>query len=270
MSDDTQPASPAPAEQTPGATASTPVDTGASATPSAIEAGAETPDDNAEGEKPKKRNRDGRVSGRFKELTNKVKERDRVIAELTAKAAGTAAGEAPKRESFANYEDFVEAKAAYAAEQAFERKERERAEQRSADAKTERLSAFQSEMAAEAAADPAFAKAWQVVSADNFPVSPAMGDFIAESDDPASLIEYLASNHDEAKRLYRASPHEVARALARVEAKLVSAPPARTPQAPPPPPTVGGRSTPRVDLARLASQKDAEAYIEARRKQMGA
>lgn len=256
-----------PAEQTPGATASTPVDTGASATPSAADAGADTPATNeGEGEQPKPKKRGGGFQDRIKELTDKVRERDQRIAELSAKAGGEANdGAAPKRENFASYEDFVEARATYAAEQAFARKERERAEQSAADARDERVDAFVAGMTSAAAEDPAFQKAWQTVTAKGYPVSEAMFDFVSESDDPHALVEWLAGNRAEAAKLYHASPSLVSRTLARVEAKLVSSPPARTPQAPPPPPTVGGRSTPRVDMSKLASSKDASSYIEKRR-----
>lgn len=257
-----------PTDTPPGPQATQPADTGVPATPSAADASAETdkPED-GDGEQPKPKARGG-FQKRIGELTAKTRELERQLAEARASQGnGTASADAPKRENFANYDDYVEAKATFAAEQAFERKQRENAEGAVVKAKTERLTAFQSEMAAEAAADPAFAKAWQTASSDGFPISPAMGDFIAESDDPRSLIEWLSSNRAEAAKLYHADFGQVSRALARVEAGLVARTSARTPQAPPPPPTVGGRSTPRVDLAKLAST-NTEEYIARRREQM--
>lgn len=263
---DTAPTSPQPADAAP------PADTGVPATPPAADASAEpTIDDSGEGEQPKPKHRGG-FQKRIKELTDKVRERDQRIAELSAarQDSDANAGAAPKREDFASYEEFVEARAEWKAEQTVERKERERAEQASVQAKEEHAATFRDEMENDAAEDPAFAKAWATVTADGFPISPEIRDFVAESDDPHSLIEWLANNRAEAAKLYRAEPAQVSRALARVEAGIASKPPARTPQAPPPPPTVNGRSTPRIDMVKLAGNKDAESYIEKRRAELAA
>jgi hypothetical protein len=252
--------------------AAPPADTGVPATPPAADASAEAdkPED-GDGEQPKPKPRGG-FQKRIKELTDKVKERDQRIAELSAAKAGNDAnaGAAPKREDFASYEDFVEARAEWKAEQTVERKERERAEQASVQAKEERAVTFRDEMENDAAEDATFAKAWATVTADNFPISREVRDFIAESDDPHSLIEWLAGNRAEAAKLYRADSAQVSRALARVEAGIASRPPARTPQAPPPPPTVNGRSTPRVDMVKLAGAKTPDDYIAKRRAELAA
>lgn len=269
MSDDTQPAAPADTSPQPG-TAAPPADTGVPATPSAADASADTPaTTEGEGEdqpKPKPR---GGFQKRIGELTAKNRDLERRLAEVNAPKGGDQGDtDAPKRESFASYEEYIDARTEHRAKQTFASLERSRAEQAVAEARDERLSAFGLEMNADAAEDPAFQKAWATVAGDSkFPVSEAMFEFVSESDDPHSVIEWLAANRAEAAKLYSASPAQVARALARVEAKIAAAPPARTPQAPPPPPTVGGRSTPRLNLDRLASDRDATAYIEARRKQ---
>lgn len=257
-----------PTDTPPGPQATPPVDTGEATTPPAADASAETDKPEGEdGEQPKPKR--GGFQKRIGELTAKTRELERQLAEARApKGNGEAPADAPKRENFANYDDFVEAKATYAAEQAFERKQRESTEGAVAKAKTERIDAFAGEMNSDATADPAFQKAWQTVTAQGYPISEAMFDFVSESDDPHSLIEWLAGNRAEAAKLYHADAGQVSRALARVEAKIVSAPPARTPQAPPPPPTVGGRSTPRIDLAKLASAKNPDDYIAKRREQM--
>lgn len=272
MTDETQPVSPAPnADPTPGNPAPNLVDTGAATTPPAADAGAETPATNeGEGDQPKPRKRGGGFQDRIKELTGKIRERDQIIAELSTPKAGSDAndGAAPKRENYASYEAYIEALAEHRATQTFERKERESAAKASADARDDRMSTLKAEMAADAAEDANFAKAWATVSGNGFPVSDPMGEFIAESDAPHALIEWLANNRAEAAKLYNASPGEVSRALARVEAGIAKTATARTPQAPPPPPTVGGRSTPRVDLAKLAQNPNPAEYIAKRREQM--
>lgn len=272
MIDDNEPAAPAPDSPQP-ADAAPPVDTGEATAPPAADASADTPaTDDGEGEQPKPPKQRGGFQKRIHEQTAKIKALERQLAEVTAPKAvdDGAADAAPKREDFADYDEYIRANAAHAARQEFAKVQQEHAKARTVEAYDARVEALRTEMAADAAADPVFAKAWATVSAPGFPVSDHMGDFIAESDDPNAIIEWLANNRAEAEKLYSAPGAQVYRALARVEAKLVSAPPARTPQAPPPPPTVGGRSTPRVDLVKLASASDAEPYIEARRKQMGA
>lgn len=259
---------PAPTGSQPG-NAAPPADTGVPATPPAADASAETDQQGeGEGDQPKPKHRGG-FQKRIGELTAKNRELERRLAEVSApKGAGQGDADAPKRENFASYEDYIEARAAHTAKQTFADLERARAEKAVADARDERLSTFGAEMSSDAAADPTFQKAWATVTAQGFPVSEAMFEFVSESDDPHSVIEWLAENRAEAAKLYHASPAQVARALARVEAKQAAAPPARTPQAPPPPPTLNGRSTPRVDLVKLAGNKNAGDYIAKRRAEM--
>lgn len=269
MADDTnqptntaEPTSPQPDD------AALPADTGVPATPPAADASAEpTTDDNGEGDQPKPKPRGG-FQKRIGELTAKNRELERRLAEVRSPRGDGEGDAAPKRENFASYEDYIQATATHAAKQAYADEQRASAERAAAEAKDERAVAFRDEMDNDATEDPAFAKAWATVTADNFPISPAIRDFVAESDDPHSLIEWLANNRAEAIKLYRADFGQVSRTLARVEAKLASAPPARTPQAPPPPPTLNGRSTPRVNMDRLAAATDAEAYIKERKRQM--
>lgn len=260
-----------PTDTPPGPQATTPVDTGAPTTPPAADASAE-PNTQPEGEgdeSPKPPKQRGGFQKRIHEQTAKIRTLERQLAEVTAaKPAAPAADVELRRENFSNYEDFIEAKAIQAATKTFADKQRETTHAATVAAYDARVDALKAELTADAAADPIFAKAWETVSAQGFPVSDAMGDFIAESDDPNGIIEWLANNRAEAEKLYSLPASQVARALARVEARQAQAPPARTPQAPPPPPTVGGRSTPRVDLVKLASASNPEDYIAKRREQM--
>lgn len=271
MSDDTQPAAPAPTDPQLG-TAAPPADTGVPATPPAADASADPNaqpegDEGEQPEQPKKQR--GGFQKRIHEQTAKIRALERQLAEVTAPKpdAKGDADAAPKREDFASYEDYIRAEAAHTARQEFAKVQREHAKARTVEAYDARVEALRSEMAADAAADPTFAKAWATVSAPGFPVSDHMGDFIAESDDPNAIIEWLASNRAEAEKLYSAPGAQVYRTLARVEAKA-SSPSARTPQAPPPPPTVGGRSAPRTNMDNLARNKNPDEYIRLRREQM--
>lgn len=259
-----------PTDTPPGPQATPPVDSGAPTTPPAADASAETPPtDEGEDEQSKPKKRGGGFQDRIDKLTAQKRELERRLADVTTpKGADAAADDArPDRSKFADYEEWHRADTRWETRQEFNRIQRENAQREYARVSAERIGTLKTELAEAAAEDPAFAKAWKTVSADGFPVSDSMGEFIAESDNPTAVIEWLASNPAEAEKLYSASPAQVARALARVEAKQAQAPPARTPQAPPPPPTVGGRSTPRVDLAKLASN-NTEEYIAKRREQM--
>lgn len=261
-----------PTDTPPGPQATPPVDAGDATTPPAADASAETPatEDGEEGDQPAKPKNRGGFQKRIHEQTAKIRSLERQLAEVTAAKpadSGVADAEAPKRESYTNYEDFIEAKAEYAGRKGYAQAQHQRTLQANAEARDERMTKLKAELSADATEDPAFAKAWTKVTG-NFPVSEAMGDYIAESDDPHAVIEWLAENFAEAERLSKLSDRgPVFRALARVEAKQAQAPPARTPQAPPPPPTVGGRSTPRVDLAKLASASNPDDYIAKRREQ---
>lgn len=268
MTDETQPNPLAEPSPQPG-NAAPPADTGVPATPPAADAGAETdkPED-GDGEQPSKPKARGGFQKRIGELTAKNRQLERQLAEATAPKDAAQDDAAPKREEFASYEDYIRAEARHAARQAYADEQRANAERAVATARDERAVVFRDEMENDAAEDPAFAKAWATVTADNFPISPAIRDFVAESDDPHSLIEWLANNRAEAVKLYRADPGQVSRALARVEAKIAATPPARTTQAPPPPPTVGGRSAPRTNLDKLAQEKNPDEYIRLRREQM--
>lgn len=82
----------------------------------------------------------------------------------------------------------------------------------------------------------------------NFPMTTVMRDYLGVSDRPAEMAKWLAENEEEAGRIALLSDAVAVRALERAEAKLpAKAAPARTTKAPPPNPTVGGRSTANFD-----------------------
>lgn len=77
------------------------------------------------------------------------------------------------------------------------------------------------------------------------PVSEAAADLIAESDRTAEIAYFLAKNPNEAHRIARLPNHLQGAEIARIEAKVSSAPAARkTSNAPPPPPMINGTSSP--------------------------
>lgn len=73
----------------------------------------------------------------------------------------------------------------------------------------------------------------------NLPISEHAGEIIAESELAAEIAHYLANNPREAYDIYKMTPAQQGRALARIESR-VSLPTRKTSSAPPPPPTITG------------------------------
>jgi hypothetical protein len=76
---------------------------------------------------------------------------------------------------------------------------------------------------------------------DDLPVTETMADIIAESDRAVEIAYYLGKNPDQAARIANMPPHWQGTELARIEARLQSAPTVRkATTAPPPVPIVSG------------------------------
>jgi hypothetical protein len=132
----------------------------------------------------------------------------------------------PKREAFGDDQAYLQAQVEHlaekkAAEKLEERKKAEEAERRhdafleKAEKAAERYPDFQA-----------------VVSNPSLPISEAMAEFIAESDQSADLAYHLGKNPMKAAQIAQMSPIKAARELARIETEL-SQPP-KTSNAPPP------------------------------------
>lgn len=77
------------------------------------------------------------------------------------------------------------------------------------------------------------------------PVTEAASDLIAESPKSAEIAYFLAKNPADAHRIARLPAHLQGAEIARIEAKVSSAPqPRKHSNAPPPPPMIGGTSSP--------------------------
>ncbi len=97
----------------------------------------------------------------------------------------------------------------------------------------------------------------------NFPMTTVMRDYLATSDKPAEVAKWLADNPGEAQRISLLGERAADRALERAERNLTAKPPPKTTKAPPPVPTVGGRSTPSFD-PETASMDDYAAHWKKR------
>lgn len=103
----------------------------------------------------------------------------------------------------------------------------------------------------------------EIITSASFPGTVAMRDFLMETDKPADMAKWLADNPKEARRISLLSDAGQWRALERAEAKLAKPAP-RTTQAPPPVPTVNGRSTPAFDPDK-ASMEEYAAHWKAKK-----
>lgn len=108
-----------------------------------------------------------------------------------------------------------------------------------------------------------FDKVMDTITSDSFPINRVMMDFLGETDKPAEMAKWLSDNPSEARRISRLSDAVAVRALERAEAKLSAKPVPKTTTAPPPVPTVGGRSTPAFDPEK-ASMEDYAAHWKAK------
>lgn len=234
-----------------------PVETTAEATTAPAEEAAEEQPTEAEGEEtPQLKKPGGGFQKRISELTREKHEAKREAEQLRellskalngqqAKPAQVAEqSDEPRQEQFARYEDFVAAKAEWKAEQRVKATLGSIQQQVSvADQERARIEAaktFEREAKAQGKAIEGFEEALETVRSDEFPMTPAVADYLLNAEHKAALVKYLADNEDEAYRLSRLGAVAVGRELAKVEMRFASKPKPKTSSAPPPPATVSG------------------------------
>ncbi len=91
---------------------------------------------------------------------------------------------------------------------------------------------------------------------------PEVVEAIGLSDHGPALAYHLAKHLDEADRIARLPPHLAALQLGRIEAQITAPKPKPVTNAPNPPPTLGGGSASKKDLAKLS-------YADYRKQRMG-
>lgn len=242
----------APAQEAPA-----PVDETAEATTAPADEAAEEQPSEAEGEEPEKpRKPGGGFQKRISELTREKHEAKREaeqLRELLSKALNgqpakpaqeAEQSDEPRSEQFTRYEDYVAARAEWKAEQRVKATLGSLQQQVSvADQERARIEAaktFEREAKAQGKAIEGFDEALETVRSDEFPMTPAVADYLLNAEHKAALVKYLADNEDEAYRLSRLGAVAVGRELAKVEMRFASKPKPKTSSAPPPPATVSG------------------------------
>lgn len=212
-------------------------------TPAADDADGE---DAAEEVKPKKRRN---VQKRISELTRAKHEAERreqeAVRQLEALQATTAPEAAPKQEDFQSIDEFVLASARYEAKQEVRREletlsntvqqNQQQAEQtaRSADW----------EVKVEAARDK-YDDFDDLVLSDINPVSPAMAQAYAATDNGADVAYHIASNVKLAREISALNPTQAVIRIGQLSAKLAEKPNPRTTSTPNPVKTVKAKATP--------------------------
>jgi len=252
----------APAQEAPAT-----VETTAEATTAPAEEAAEEQPSETEGEQPQQKKPGGGFQKRISELTREKHEAKREaeqLRELLSKALNgqptkpapeaEQSGE-PRSEQYARYEDYVAARAEWRAEQRVQATLGSLQKQASAvdqeKARIEAAKTFEREAKAQGKAIEGFDDALETVRSDEFPMTPAVADYLLNADHKAALVKYLADNEDEAFRLSRLGAVAVGRELARVEARFSAKPKPKTSSAPPPPATVSGGAAAPQSIERM-------------------
>lgn len=169
------------------------------------------------------------------------KEIDRRIAEAMQKNAPQQPAEPeaiskPKPDQFATTEEYVEALAAFKAEEIFRTKTQEsESQRREAELRQRHQSVVTSYQERVEQAMEKYPDFEDIAYAPDVPITNAMAATIQESEKGPDIAYFLGKNPAEAQRIAKLSPFLQAKELGKLEAKLESAPaPVRTSNAPPP------------------------------------
>jgi hypothetical protein len=170
----------------------------------------------------------------------------------------------PRANQFDDYADFEAADelfkqadrkyiidlATYNAKQAMVRESQQTRQQQT---ETQKLSAFQDRLKAEAALDPdiiTLANTFHLPGPNQLPLSDAMQEAIKDSDVGPKLLRHFANNRAEVMRLAAMSPTTQLREIGRIEAAIINKPQPvvkHVTAAPDPIKPVGGNASPDVD-----------------------
>lgn len=197
-------------------------------------------------------------------------EQDRQAAPQQPAAQSQPADAAPVREQFQNYEEFIEARAAWRAEKAAAEKAQKVIEDAKNAEKAERTKGEQQKQAREwntrlEAARDEIEDFDEVCAESEAPLTEPMSRTLLELDKGAHIAYYLAKNPQEAERISKLSPSRQAAALVALEDK-VAKPVKPTTKAPDPINPVGHKAEVEKDISKMT---DAE-YSAYRKKRIAA
>lgn len=169
----------------------------------------------------------------------------------------------PKMEDFEDYEEYQAALTAYAATQALDSRELQRL-QAEDEAKYQAAIQFEQQRKAELTNHWDFQKEEgrskysdfdEVALNERLPVSPVLGEIIADSDFGADVLYSLAKTPDVLSELNNLHPLDMARAIGRIEAQVNAPKPKTITDAPAPTAPVRGNSAPRKDPEKMSYEE---------------
>lgn len=175
------------------------------------------------------------------------------------------ADDAPKRENFESYEDYIEARAEWRAEQkvqaALEQQAQRQQQQTQQTSQAQQVQRFQAQLQEVAKTLPDFQSVME--AADEVPLTQAMRDAILESEVGALLTYHLAKNPAEASRIASLSATGQIKALGAIEASLNRKPEPQVSKAPTPITPISGGSASVRDPSKMSMDE----YAAWRKKQ---
>lgn len=218
-----------------------------------------------DGPQPDKPSRDRRAEKRIASLTRKYEElltehgRLRGMIEAGNGRQPPQADQTParpQRDQFANWDDYQEALTDWKVDRRLEARETERRQQvprQEAAAQASEANARVVERLMEAGQEiEDFDDVMATITSRSFPMTATMRDFLGESECPAHVAQYLAENHKEARKIYGMNSAAAVRALGKIEAQVAPKKAPASSTAPPPVPTVGGRSVTGKDYSKMS------------------
>ena len=201
-----------------------------------------------------------------KRIDRLTRERYRLQGELEAmrrqaqapepQARAAQSDDAPKPEQFQSYEQYLEAKAEWKAEQKVAevfRKQQETTQRQTAEAERRQISQAW-EQRVEAAAD-AYDDFEEVALAPDLPVSGVMAEAIQRAEKGADVLYYLGKNREVAAQIARLDPLSAAIRIGEIAATLARPAPKKATNAPPPISPVGARASVSKDPDKMSTDE---------------
>jgi hypothetical protein len=202
---------------------------------------AEKPDEGAKSEEKPEEKPKSRARERIEELSARVRERERRIAELEAALEASRSTKAPDPDAFDDPLKYQAELTKHAVREA-------RAEELRREAETVRKSAEEARQEAWAlkvqAVKDRFPDFDRVARDPALPVTTTMAEAITESDVGPAVLYHLGQHPDEARRIAALPPVQQAREIGRLEARVSQPPPKKISSAPPPAPVLTGGGAP--------------------------
>lgn len=221
-------------------------------------------DEESTDEKPKPK-RMGGFQKRIHGLTERLQRQQQEIEALRAAQSAPPTLDEPKRDDFDDYEEFLEARAAFVAEKRFATLEQQR--QQSEQRRLEQQQAQTREMGWQDGVQAARDKYddFDDVAFGEVHITEPMADAMKDSELGAEIAYWLGKNPSDAAKIARKSPLAQLREIGRIEERLTT----RPPKPPPPTPVRRGRTSAATSSTQLSDDLPMDQWQKLRNKQVG-